>query len=119
MTVRRVVPNLFETDPAATKHFYGRLFELDVVMDLGWIATLAAPGAPTAQISVLSRDAEAGRDPFVSIEVDDVDAVHERAAASGHEIVYAIRDEPWGVRRFMVRDPAGRTVNVLSHARPA
>ena len=25
----------------------------------------------------------------------------------------------WGVRRFMVRDPAGRTVNVLSHARPA
>jgi predicted enzyme related to lactoylglutathione lyase len=113
------VPNLFETDPAAAKDFYGRLFELDVVMDLGWIATLAAPGAPAAQISVLARDAQAGPDPFVSIEVDDVDAVHDRAAASGHAIVYAIRDEPWGVRRFMVRDPAGRTVNVLSHARPA
>ena len=33
----------------------------------------------------------------------------------GHEIVYALRDEDWGVGRFMVRDPAGRVVNVLSH----
>ena len=27
------------------------------------------------------------------------------------------RDEPWGVRRFFVRDPRGTVVNILSHAR--
>jgi predicted enzyme related to lactoylglutathione lyase len=115
VTVRRVVPNVFDDDPAATRAFYTGMFELEVAMDMGWIATLSAPGAPTAQVSVFARDGEDGRDPFVSIEVDDVDAAHERAVRLGHEVVYALRDEPWGVRRFMVRDPGGRVVNVLSH----
>jgi uncharacterized glyoxalase superfamily protein PhnB len=51
----------------------------------------------------------------VSIDVDDVDAVHARALALGHDVIYELRDEDWGVRRFMVRDPGGRVVNVLSH----
>jgi hypothetical protein len=28
---------------------------------------------------------------------------------------YPLRDEEWGVRRFMLRDPSGTVVNVLSH----
>jgi predicted enzyme related to lactoylglutathione lyase len=114
--VRRIVPNVFDADPAATRAFYVGLFELDVAMDMGWIVTLASSAAAAPQISIFTSDAEPGRDPFVSIEVDDVDAVHARAAARSDEIVYALRDEEWGVRRFMLRDPAGRIVNVLSHA---
>ncbi len=34
---------------------------------------------------------------------------------SGAEIVHPLRDEEWGVRRFFVRDPNGRVVNVLGH----
>lgn len=115
MAVRRVVPNLFDADPAAARGFYIDVFGLQVAMDLGWIVTLASQHNHAAQMSVLAADAEDGRDPFVSIEVDDVDAVHARALELGHEVVYALRDEEWGVRRFMVRDPAGRVVNVLSH----
>ena len=33
----------------------------------------------------------------------------------GHEIAYELTDEPWGVRRFYVRDPVGKLLNVLSH----
>jgi hypothetical protein len=29
--------------------------------------------------------------------------------------VYPLTDEPWGVRRFFVRDPNGMIVNVVSH----
>ena len=116
MVVRRVVPNLFDPDPASTKDFYAGVFELDVAMDLGWIVTLASPATAAAQISIFEPDAEEGRDPVVSIEVDDVDSVHARAVELGHRIVYELRDEPWGVRRFMLRDPAGRVVNVLSHS---
>ena len=115
MTVRRVVPNLFDTDSALTREFYISTFELDIAMDMGWIVTLASAENPVAQISVFERDAESGRDPFVSIEVDDVDVVHTRALELGHEVVYSLRDEDWGVRRFMLRDPGGRVVNVLSH----
>ena len=115
MGVRRVVPNLFEEDPAAAREFYAGLFDLDIAMNMGWIATLASRENRGAQISIFERDAEPGRDPFVSIEVDDVDAVHARALALGHDVIYELRDEDWGVRRFMVRDPGGRVVNVLSH----
>ena len=41
---------------------------------------------------------------------------YEAALASGAEIVHPVTTEPWGVRRFFVRDPDGNVVNVLSHA---
>ena len=116
MTVRRIVPNLFEADTTPARAFWEGVFELDVAMDMGWIATLASPANPSVQISIFEQGAEEDRDPFVSVEVTDVDAVHARVLERGYEVVYAIRDEDWGVRRFMVRDPAGRVVNVLSHA---
>jgi hypothetical protein len=31
--------------------------------------------------------------------------------------VHPLTDEPWGVRRFFVRDPSGSVLNILSHAR--
>ena len=30
-------------------------------------------------------------------------------------IEYGPADEPWGVRRFYVRDPFGRLINILMH----
>jgi len=85
-------------------------------MDMGWIATLVSPVERAAQVSVFGDAGEQGPKPFVSVEVGDVDATHARAVELGYEVVYPLRDEDWGVRRFMVRDPAGRVVNVLSHS---
>jgi uncharacterized glyoxalase superfamily protein PhnB len=39
----------------------------------------------------------------------------EAVRDSGAEIVHPLQDEEWGVRRFFVRDPNGRVVNVLGH----
>jgi len=41
--------------------------------------------------------------------------VHGKAAEGGYEIVHPLTDEPWGVRRFFVRDPNGAVINVLTH----
>ncbi|MEU3444993.1 VOC family protein [Streptomyces griseoincarnatus] len=114
MTVRRVVPNLHSENPERHGKFYG-LLGLEEVMDHGWIMTLASPSNPTAQVSVMTGDRTAPAHPDISVEVDDVDAVYEAVRESGAEIVHPLRDEEWGVRRFFVRDPDGRVVNVLSH----
>ncbi|WP_201754440.1 VOC family protein [Micromonospora rubida] len=37
------------------------------------------------------------------------------ALAAGAEIVHELTEEPWGVRRFFVRDPDGHVINVLAH----
>ncbi|RSM56008.1 bleomycin resistance protein [Amycolatopsis sp. WAC 01375] len=84
-------------------------------MDHGWIVTLADPDRPEVQLSLMTHDETAPVVPAVSIQVDDVDAAYEEAKASGAEIVHELTDEPWGVRRFFVRDPGGHVVNVLSH----
>jgi catechol 2,3-dioxygenase-like lactoylglutathione lyase family enzyme len=54
--------------------------------------------------------------PDLSVEVDDLDEVHDRMRDAGVAIVYGPATEPWGVRRFFVGDPFGRLLNILSHA---
>ncbi|MFJ5532811.1 VOC family protein [Streptomyces sp. NPDC093261] len=114
MSVRRVVPNFRPRSLRESSEFYGRL-GLEEVMDHGWIVTLASPASPGAQVGLMTKDRTAPVSPDVSVEVDDVDAVYAVVRAGGAEIVHPLQDEEWGVRRFFVRDPDGRVVNVLSH----
>lgn len=117
MTVRRIVPNLALSNPAEAKAFYENLLGLKVVMDHGWIVTFASDAATTPQISVASEGGSGTPVPDISIEVDDVDGVYDRARQAGYEILYELCDEDWGVRRFYIRDPAGRVLNILAHNR--
>ncbi len=70
-------------------------------MDLGWGVTLASPTNPSTQVAIIGNDDPAA--PGISIAVADADAVHARAVERGLEIAYPLRDEEWGVRRFMIR----------------
>lgn len=114
MAVRRVMPIIQSEAAEKSREFYG-LLGFEEVMNLGWIMTLASPSSPAAQVSVTTGDRTAPVTPDMSVEVDDVDAVYAAVRASGAEIVHPLQDEDWGVRRFFVRDPDGRVVNVLSH----
>lgn len=115
MTVRRIVANLAADDPARVRAFYEQLLGLEVVMDQGWIVTLASGSLQAPQLSIASEGGSGTPVPDLSIEVDDVDLIYRRALAARLEIVYGIADEPWGVRRFYLRDPLGRLLNILSH----
>jgi catechol 2,3-dioxygenase-like lactoylglutathione lyase family enzyme len=114
MAVRRVVPNIQSSRVEDSSAFY-RLLGFEEVMNHGWIVTLASPTTPAAQISLMGDDKTAPVAPDLSVEVDDVDAAYAVVQASGAEIVHPLQDEEWGVRRFFVRDPNGRVVNILGH----
>ena len=116
MTVLRIVPNIAAASIEEVRNFYSELFKLDVVMDHGWIVTLASDKRALTQIGIATEGGSGTAVPDVSIEVDDVDEVHQRAVKGGHAIVYGPADEPWGVRRFYIRDPSGKLLNILSHA---
>jgi uncharacterized glyoxalase superfamily protein PhnB len=107
------VPNIRSERPGETRDFFVDLLGFEVAMDIGWVVTVASPTNPSAQVTIIGNDDMAA--PGISVEVADVDAVHGRAVEQGREIVYLLRDEPWGVRRFMLREPSGTIVNVLSH----
>lgn len=113
MTIRRATPDIRTDDLEASREFYKQL-GFEEVMDLGWVVTMASPANPTAQVLLFGSEAEKPQ-PNMSVEVEDVDAVHADMVAADADIVYPLRDEQWGVRRFFVRDPSGTIVNVVSH----
>ncbi|MGJ4857696.1 VOC family protein [Labrys sp. KB_33_2] len=115
MAVLRIVANLAAADPQAARAFYQDLLGLEVVMDHGWILTFAGRGHQAPQLSLASEGGSGTPVPDLSIEVDNVDEVHARAVAAGYATVYGPANEPWGVRRFFLRDPLGRLVNILAH----
>jgi catechol 2,3-dioxygenase-like lactoylglutathione lyase family enzyme len=115
MTMRRVVPNLQSEHLDESQDLYVNLLGFEVAMNLGWIITLAAPGNPTAQLSLLRHDATAAVHPHLSIGVTDVDAVYAKAVARGLQIVHPLTDEPWGVRRFFVEAPNGVVIHIVEH----
>lgn len=116
MKVKRIVANIAAPDPGAAARFYGDILGLELLMDMGWIATYGSDERAKIQLSVMSQGGSQTPVPDLSIEVDDVEAALARVRAAGIVIEYGPADEPWGVRRFYVRDPFGRLVNILAHA---
>jgi catechol 2,3-dioxygenase-like lactoylglutathione lyase family enzyme len=115
MKVKRIVANVDTRDIAAAKRFYQDVLGLDLLMDHGWLVTYGSREDMRVQISFASQGGSDTPTPDLSIEVDDVDAALERMRKAGFPIEYGPADEPWGVRRFYVRDPFGKLVNILAH----
>lgn len=115
MPVNRIVPNIESEHPGDSKGFYKDFLGLKVAMDMDWIITFISESNPTSQLSVIRNDKSDIPHPDVSIEVDEVDQIFAKAKDQNINIVYPITDEPWGVRRFFVKDPNGKIINILSH----
>lgn len=135
MTVKRIVTNIETDNPAIASAFYTDILGLQLVMDYGWVLTFASKGeategtstaplnagptntAPinTAQITIASEGGSGTVTPDLSIEVDNLDEIYQRAVAKNLPIEYGPITEPWGVRRFYIRDPFGKLLNILTH----
>jgi catechol 2,3-dioxygenase-like lactoylglutathione lyase family enzyme len=109
-------------DVDAARDFYAPLLDLDVVFECGWYTLLRSPVSPAVQLAFVTAGHETVPDALdhqaagvlISVEVPDVDAVHVRAQAMGAEVVWSLRDEVFGQRHFMVRDPTGLVLDVIS-----
>ena len=120
VAVPRIVPYLESADFAAVKAFYVDVLGLEVAMedpDMPDFLGFCSPDNHSAQIVVAAAGVE---QPLPSFGVDvgslaAVDAAHAEALRRGLEVVYPPTDEPWGIRRFLVRDPGGAVINVLAH----
>ena len=113
MAVTRIVANLAAPDPMALARFYHQAFGLDLPLDMGWITFLSRDTAQKIELHTASEGGGGTELPVISIGVDDLDAAEAAVRLAGAEVVYGPVDEPWGLRRFFFRDPAGNLVNVV------
>ncbi|HET9679905.1 MAG TPA: VOC family protein [Gammaproteobacteria bacterium] len=116
MKVKRIVSNTKTSDPEGLASFYQNILGFDVLMDHGWLKTFGSQEKMTVQLNFGSEGGSGTPVPDFSIEVDDVEAALAKMKQAGIEIEYGPVSEPWGVRRFFVRDPDGNLVNILQHA---
>ena len=115
MKIKRIVANVATPDVEKAHAFYHDVLGLKLMMDLGWIRTYGSDARMTVQISFLSEGGSGTPVPDISIEVDNVETALRRVRKAGIPIEYGPASESWGVRRFFVRDPFGRLVNILQH----
>ena len=115
MKVKRIVSNVAASDVDKASAFYEGLLGLKVLMDLGWIRTYGSSSKMTIQVSVMSEGGSGTPVPDISIEVDDLEEALARVRKASIAIEYGPASEPWGVRRFYVRDPFGKLINILQH----
>ena len=115
MKVRRIVSNVAAADVEKASTFYEEVLGLEVLMDLGWIRTYGSGSEMTVQISVMSEGGSGTAVPDISIEVDDIEQALARVRKASIPVEYGPATEPWGVRRFYVRDPFGKLINILQH----
>jgi|SRR5690625_3342460 len=115
MQVKRIVSNISTENINLAKSFYEDILGLDLLMDHNWIATYGSGEKMNVQISIASQGGSNTPTPDISIEVEDVDVAFKLIKEAGFMIEYGPVNEPWGVRRFYVRDPFDKLINILSH----
>jgi catechol 2,3-dioxygenase-like lactoylglutathione lyase family enzyme len=113
MKVHRIVANIQTADLAKADAFYHSVLGLKLMMDHGWIRTSSEK--MTVQVSFATQGGSDTPVPDLSIEVDDIEVVLRRVRKAGLPVEYGPKSEPWGVRRFYVRDQLGKLVNVMQH----
>jgi catechol 2,3-dioxygenase-like lactoylglutathione lyase family enzyme len=113
--VKRIVSNIATPNVKNAAVFYERVLGLETLMDLGWIQTYGANSKMQTQISVMSEGGSGTPVPDLSIDVDDIEEALARIKKAKIPVEYGPKSEPWGVRRFFVRDPFGKLINILQH----
>lgn len=115
MSIKRLYPSIQADDPSAAKAFYGDILGMDVVMDQGWVMSFASTTQMPVQILFAKHSGAGDLMSDISIEVNDFDDILSKVQAAGLPIEYGPKEEPWGVKRFFVRDPFGKLINILTH----
>jgi catechol 2,3-dioxygenase-like lactoylglutathione lyase family enzyme len=120
-------PVIMTGDVAGTAAFYRRHFRFEAPYQSDWYVHLRSTEDERTNLAVLDWNHETipaeGRKPaagvILNFEVDDVDAEYERLQDEGLPILLTLRDEAFGQRHFITRDPNGVLIDVIKPIPPS
>lgn len=122
MDLSRAIPVIATDQPDASRAFYEGVLGMRAVMEEDGFLMLASSSDPQIQI-IVAWDSPTAWDPLalqlsLSVDVDTPERLteaHAACVAAGLDVIYPVTDEPFGRRRFVVREPSGAAVNVACH----
>ncbi|MET0734885.1 MAG: VOC family protein [Microbacterium sp.] len=126
MAVTGFYPVLMTEDVAAAASFYRELVGFETTFESDWYVSLRLGDHELALLAAGHETIPGGfRRPvsgglLLNLEVDDVDAVHERiVAAQGVTLAQELRDEEFGQRHFIVEAPDDVLLDVIQPIPPS
>ena len=122
MTFSRILTNICADDLPTCRDFYVQLLGFEVRYDSDWYVQLAAPKPLDLEFGIIKRTHDlvpqayqtAPSGMYVTLVVPNVDAVYRQARSMGVPVLQEPRNEFYGQRRFLVRDPAGCLLDICS-----
>jgi len=112
---------------AETKTFYTEKLGFGVTFDNEFYLLLHTPNHQ-AELSFLLPNHPSqqpffhapfqGQGLFLTIEMEDVDALYKELKTKGVKIEVELRDEPWGDRHFAIQDPNGIGIDLVRYTAP-
>ncbi len=127
MKTTQYYPVIQTMDVAETAAFYIRNFRFAPAFEADWYVHLQSTEDPSVNLAILRADHETipeegrgeTRGLILNLEVEDPDAVYAEACAAGLPILKTLRDEPFGQRHFITRDPGGVLIDVIKPIPPS
>ena len=110
-----------------TVRFYEQYFGFTKLFESTFFVLLQTPGEQKFNIAFMDEEhptapptpkAFNGNGSFLTLEVADAKTIYEDLKKRGLSIAYALKDEPWGQRRFAVVDPNNLWVDVVQQTQP-
>ena len=120
-------PVLMTGDVTGTAAFYIKHFGFQPLFESDWYVHLQSVDNSRVNLGIVQGDHETipqegrGRTSglLINFEVRDPDAVYERVVAAGLPILRSLRDEPFGQRHFITKDPNGVLIDVIKPIPPS
>jgi uncharacterized glyoxalase superfamily protein PhnB len=120
-------PVLMTGDVAGTAAFYIRYFRFEPLFTSDWYVHLRLAEDRRVNLGIVQGDHETipqegrGRASglLINFAVRDPDAVYEWVTAAGLPILCPLRDEPFGQRHFITKDPNGVLIDVIKPIPPS
>lgn len=126
MNLKSIFPVIATNSIDEARDFYVKYFGFEVVFDAGWYVQLHGRRMESdvpLELAFMIPNNESlppslqhafdGKGVFITIEVDEVDTLYQELREAGCEAVVELRDETWGQRHFITRDPSGSLLDVV------
>jgi catechol 2,3-dioxygenase-like lactoylglutathione lyase family enzyme len=113
---------------AESRDFFVKFLGMIIVFEASWVVMLARQEGGPIALGLMRADHPSqppgpeefdGKGMVMTFQVEDAAAEHQRLQGERAPIAYGLATEPWGQKRFMLRDPSGVLVDVVEQIEPA
>ncbi len=120
-------PVIQTADVAGTAKFYIEHFRFIALFETDWYVHLQSSEDESVNLAILDYKHETipeegrklSQGLILNFEVDDPDAEYAAAERAGLPILKTLRDEDFGQRHFITKDPNGVLIDVIKPIQPS